>query len=207
MLKELRQSLSSSHAYRISNSTIRFQTHFILIVLLVGIIFLITLYNIGHSAPKLVSYGFSQPTDKYLFREIKFKYPLTPPTSINNVGMKYRIGMISDLDKASKSKNEKNTWISYYKKGYLTWYFHNNTIDINWDIEEPSTLKSSLSMGGRGMELSELVTFNNKIYTFDDRTGIVYSVGEDDSILPWIILMDGNGNNFKGIIIKLKIIS
>ncbi|XP_050521212.1 apyrase [Daktulosphaira vitifoliae] len=198
MLKELRQSLSSSQAYRISNTTIRFQTHFIIIVLLVGIIFLVTLYNIGHSAPKLVSYGFSRPTDNFLFREIKSKYPLTQPTLIDNIGIKYRIGMISDLDKASKSENEKNTWISYYKKGYFIWYSYNNTIDIKWDIEEPSILKSSLSMGGRGMELSELVTFNNKIYTFDDRTGIVYNVEDDDSILPWIILMDGNGSNFKG---------
>lgn len=198
MLKELRQSLSSSQAYRISNSTIRFQTHFVIFVSLIGIIFLIILYNMAHTTPKLVNYGFSRSHDKFTYNKVKSKYPLSQPVYIDNVGIKYRIAIISDLDKASKNQSEKNTWFSYYKKGYLTWYTSNSTVELLWDNEEPKILKSSISMGGRGMELSELVTFNDKIYSFDDRTGIVYSIGADDTILPWILLMDGNGTDFKG---------
>jgi len=198
MLKELRQSLSSSHAYRISNSTIRFQTHFVIFVSLIGILFLIVLYNMSYAAPKLVSYGLNHPHDKFVYKLIKSKYPLTQPISINNVGIKFRIAIISDLDKASKSQTEKNMWYSYYKKGFLTWYTTNNSIELVWDLEEPKILKSSISMGGRGMELSELVTFNDKLYSFDDRTGIIYSISDDDTVLPWIILMDGNGTDFKG---------
>ena len=33
-------------------------------------------------------------------------------------------------------------------------------------------LKSHISENGRGVELSELVVFNGKLYTVDDRTGI-----------------------------------
>jgi len=198
MLKELRQSLSSSQAYRISNSTIRFQTHFVIFVSLIGVLFLIVLYNIAYTAPKLVSYGLNHPHDKFIYKSIESKYPLTDPVSIDNVGIKFRIAIISDLDKASKSQTEKNMWYSYYKKGFLIWYKNNNSIELVWDLEEPKILKSSISMGGRGMELSELVTFNGKIYSFDDRTGIVYSINEDDTVLPWIILMDGNGTDFKG---------
>lgn len=198
MLKELRQSLSSSQAYRVSNSTIRFQTHFVIFVSLIGILFLVVLYNIAYTSPKLISYGLNHPHEKYPFNMAKSKYPLTQPVYIGNVGIKYRIAIISDLDKASKSQTEKNVWYSYYKKGYLTWYTSNSTIELLWDNEEPKILKSSISMGGRGMELSELVTFNGKIYSFDDRTGIVYSIGEDDTVLPWIILMDGDGTDFKG---------
>ncbi|XP_050439596.1 apyrase-like [Adelges cooleyi] len=197
MQKDFRQIFSTTHACRISNCTIRFQTYLIIFVLLGGIIFLVTLYNIGYSASRFVSNGFGQPTEHFVLNE-QPKYPLTQPIFIDNVGIKYRIGIISDLDKASISPDEKNMWYSFYKKGYVTWYTNNSTIDVVWDNEEPAVLKSSLSMGGRGMELSELVTFNNKIYTFDDRTGVVYTIGEDDSILPWVILMDGNGNIFKG---------
>lgn len=198
MLKELRQSLSSSQAYRISNSTIRFQTHFVILVSLIGILFLVVLYNITYTTPKLISYGLNRPHDKFLYKVVKPKYPLSQPIYIDHVGIKYRIAIISDLDKASKSQTEKNIWYSYYKKGYLTWYSSNSTVELLWDNEEPKILKSSLSMGGRGMELSELVTFDDKIYSFDDRTGIVYSIGKDDTVLPWIILMDGNGTDFKG---------
>lgn len=197
MLKELRQSLSSSQAYRVSNSTIRFQTHFVIFVSLVGILFLVVLYNIAYTSPKLISYGFNHPREKLMFNFAKPKYPLSQPVYIDNVGIKFRIAIISDLDKASKSSTKKNTWYSFYKKGYLTWYTSNSTIELSWD-KEPKILKSSISMGGRGMELSELVTFNGKIYSFDDRTGIVYRISEDDSVLPWVILMDGDGTDFKG---------
>ncbi|XP_051155171.1 soluble calcium-activated nucleotidase 1 isoform X3 [Leptopilina boulardi] len=47
------------------------------------------------------------------------------------------------------------------------------------------------------MEFSELVTFDGRLLTFDDRTGIVYSI-DKDQIYPWVILMDGNGKNVKG---------
>lgn len=198
MLKELRQSLSSSQAYRVSNSTIRFQTHFVILVSLISIIFLVILYNMAHTTPKFINYDISRPGDRFIYNKVKSKYPLSQPIYIDNMGIKYRIGIISDLDKNSKNHTEKNTWYSYYKKGYLTWYTSNGTVELLWDDKEPKVLKSSISMGGRGMELSELVTFNNKIYSFDDRTGIVYSINADDTVLPWVILMDGNGTSFKG---------
>jgi soluble calcium-activated nucleotidase 1 len=47
------------------------------------------------------------------------------------------------------------------------------------------------------MELSELVTFNGRILTFDDRTGIVFEI-MGDSIAPWVILTDGETISAKG---------
>lgn len=40
------------------------------------------------------------------------------------------------------------------------------------------------------MELSELVTFNNRLLSFDDKTGIVFEI-IDGKVKPWIILTDG----------------
>lgn len=42
------------------------------------------------------------------------------------------------------------------------------------------------------MELSELVTFNGHVLTFDDRTGLVFEI-IGDKVVPWTILMDGDG--------------
>ena len=50
---------------------------------------------------------------------------------------------------------------------------------------------------GRGMELSELVVFNGRLFTVDDRTGIVYEI-IDNKVVPWVILSDGNGKETKG---------
>jgi soluble calcium-activated nucleotidase 1 len=49
------------------------------------------------------------------------------------------------------------------------------------------------------MELSELVTFNGRLLTFDDRTGIVFEINaEDSSLSPWVILTDGETISPKG---------
>lgn len=42
------------------------------------------------------------------------------------------------------------------------------------------------------MELSELVVFNGKLLTFDDRTGMVFEIINEKAI-PWLLLMDGDG--------------
>ena len=43
------------------------------------------------------------------------------------------------------------------------------------------------------MELSELVAFNGKLYSVDDRTGVVFEITPDDKVIPWVILQDGDG--------------
>lgn len=121
-------------------------------------------------------------------------YPLTKPiTTVNSVS--YKIAIISDLDTRSKSQN-KNSWYSIMKTGYLSWVPASNELFVIWD-QQDTILSSAMSLKGRGMEFSELVTFDGRLLTFDDRTGIVYSI-EDGKIYPWVILMDGNGKSVKG---------
>ena len=58
------------------------------------------------------------------------------------------------------------------------------------------------------MELSELVVFNGHLYSVDDRTGVVYKVTKDHKghwkVIPWVILAEGNGEETKGQVLKLK---
>ena len=82
--------------------------------------------------------------------------------------MHFRIGAVADRDE--KSKLDDVTWGSYLKTGTLTLH-SDKTISVKWD-KEMVTLKSHISEKGRGVELSELIVFNGKLYTVDDRSGI-----------------------------------
>ncbi|XP_050549055.1 soluble calcium-activated nucleotidase 1-like [Daktulosphaira vitifoliae] len=133
-----------------------------------------------------------QPTDK--------NYPLTPPVTQDDGTINYRIAIICDLDSVSKSSVEKNTWISYLKKGYLRYNSTTLTVTIDWDKEEDTVLKSNNSVNNRGMELSELVTYDGKLLTVDDKTGIVYIIENQNSLKEWVVLKesDENGISSKG---------
>ncbi|XP_071381247.1 soluble calcium-activated nucleotidase 1b isoform X2 [Centroberyx affinis] len=121
-------------------------------------------------------------------------YPLSPPEK-TKYGIRYRIGVIADLDTASRSSKEQ-TWFSYMRKGHLTVSESADRLEVEWDAETV-TLESHLSEKGRGMELSELVVFNGHLYSVDDRTGVVYRI-EGSQAVPWVILPDGDGLVSKG---------
>ena len=38
--------------------------------------------------------------------------------------------------------------------------------------------------------------YNGKLYSLDDRTGVVYQI-QDGGVIPWLILSDGPGNQTK----------
>uniref|UniRef100_A0A8C3UKN6 Calcium activated nucleotidase 1 n=1 Tax=Catharus ustulatus TaxID=91951 RepID=A0A8C3UKN6_CATUS len=121
-------------------------------------------------------------------------YPLSPAQR-NPEGVRYRIAVIADLDTQSRGSQE-HTWFSYLKKGYLVLSDSGDRVTVEWDKDE-SMLQSHLAEKGRGMELSELVVFNGKLYAVDDRTGVVYQI-EGNKVVPWVILPDGDGTVGKG---------
>lgn len=121
-------------------------------------------------------------------------YPLSPPERTPQ-GTRYRIGVIADLDTSSRS-DKKLTWFSYMRRGYLLVSQSGDKVAVEWDADKV-VLESHLSEKGRGMELSELVVFNGKLYSVDDRTGVVYHI-DGDKAVPWVILTDGDGNVAKG---------
>ncbi|KAM3598707.1 uncharacterized protein V6R79_021570 [Siganus canaliculatus] len=121
-------------------------------------------------------------------------YPLSPPERTPQ-GTRYRIGVIADLDTSSRS-DKKMTWFSYMRRGYLLVSQSGDKVAVEWDADRV-VLESHLSEKGRGMELSELVAFNGKLYSVDDRTGVVYRI-DGDKAVPWVILTDGDGSVAKG---------
>lgn len=100
------------------------------------------------------------------------------------------------MDKSSKASKDSSEWKSYLKRGTLSMGVNNDKFAITWESNEEE-ISSGFSLKGRGMELSELIVFNGKLLTVDDRTGIVFEVVKK-GVLPWVILMDGNGKSLKG---------
>lgn len=74
-------------------------------------------------------------------------YPLSPPQRTKH-GARYRIGVIADLDTASRSPKEQ-TWFSYMKRGYLTLSDSGDRLQVEWDTDVV-TLESHLAEKGRG---------------------------------------------------------
>lgn len=125
-------------------------------------------------------------------------YPLSPPERTPE-GLRYRIAVIADLDTASRRDRQKNTWISYLRCGHLLMSegAGRPQLSVQWDSERVE-LQTHLAEKGRGMELSELTVFNGRLYSVDDRTGVVYHI-DGNRAVPWVILPDGDGSVSKGL--------
>lgn len=121
-------------------------------------------------------------------------YPLSPAQKTPD-GLRYQIAIIADLDTDSHSSKE-NTWFSYLKKGHLTLFNTGDHVTVEWE-KENIILETHLAEKGRGMELSELIVFNGKLYSVDDRTGVIYRLDRNKAV-PWVILTDGDGTVDKG---------
>lgn len=104
-------------------------------------------------------------------------YPLTEPVRKGAL-IKYKILAIADLDTSSKFPGGDSKFVSYLLKGHLTVNEDLKQADLEFDYE-PSEISTQYSYGDRGMELSELVIFNGKLYSCDDRTGIIYEIKEE----------------------------
>ncbi|KAL1443525.1 hypothetical protein MTO96_007435 [Rhipicephalus appendiculatus] len=190
-------------AYRIGNSTLRCQVNFVVAVALMGITCLLLMYALlpwgkyhileDHIDGPGHEHGHQHILKEYL--PYNDTYPLTKPI-VYGRKVRYKIACITDLDTESKLKGTENTWVSYLKVGYLVVDKTMSEVSIEWE-DGMTMLKGQFAMGGRGMELSELVVFNGKLYTMDDRTGVVYEI-RDNKVIPWVMLTDGNGEAPKG---------
>lgn len=165
-LRDWRKALRTPATYRVGN-TVRIQPQFIYLILLIGgIILLLSYYNWWTG-----NHGVTEHRWKNSIREYNTTYPLTAPFVSLGETLTFRIGIVSDLDRDSKSRPHE--FISYYKKGYLSYNKVNKQVTVTWDSPAPVALSSTYSHKGRGMELSELIVYDGRLLSFDDRTGIV----------------------------------
>ncbi|XP_063042352.1 soluble calcium-activated nucleotidase 1 isoform X3 [Engraulis encrasicolus] len=157
-----------------------------------------SLYSPGHTRGQQHHHSNPKgPAQGGLAERYNDTYPLTTPERTAE-GLRYRIAVIADLDTASRQERQKNTWISYLRRGHLlvSEGAGRPQLSVQWDAEKVE-LQTHLSEKGRGMELSELTVFNGRLYSVDDRTGVVYHI-DGNRAVPWVILPDGDGSVSKG---------
>jgi len=88
-------------------------------------------------------------------------------------------------------------------------------VDLEWiappfsfDAERTEMIDSTVVLNGRfnergrGMELSELVKFEDTLLAFDDRSGIIYEISREFEAIPRNIVMEGDSNIAKGLKIE-----
>jgi len=204
-VKDWRTAISTPLTYRIGNSTLHFRSHMVVISAIVLFAILLLAYTSlsGKNRSNLdvvdlhIDHGhvYKVPRGKgYTYDTI---YPLTPTVRVGE-GTRFKIAVVADPDKASRVGEGVNSWVSHLKFGHLTLNDKWDNVSVTWETGTGVEMKSSLSSGGRGMELSELSVFNGKVYTLDDRTGVVYEVKGGNRVVPWVILSDGDGGQTKG---------
>ncbi|XP_070580085.1 soluble calcium-activated nucleotidase 1-like [Ptychodera flava] len=190
---------NSTMRYTGSSKTLRVRPRLVIVAVVASVLFVafIVLSSGRSTAERHRAVTTATSFGDKLRQSVKYNttYPLSA-AQLTATGYKYRIGVISDLDHSSKVKDKDNTWESYFKRGYITINKQRDQVLVEWD-DEVVKLRSGLAQGGRSMELSELQVFNGKLYSVDDRTGVVYQI-EGDTAIPWVILPDGDGSAAKG---------
>ncbi|XP_072931822.1 apyrase [Epargyreus clarus] len=190
-LRDWRKALRTPATYRVGNA-VRIQPQFIYLVALVGMFLLILFYyNWWTSSHVQSMHRWSSSIRPY-----NNTYPLTPPVHSGEI-VTYRIGIVADLDTNSKSSSKAHTYNSYLKQGFLSYNPTRNFVSVSWEKVPVTQLASTYSHKGRGMELSELIVYDGRLLTFDDRSGMVFEI-VNNKMVPWVILSDGNGHMEKG---------
>ncbi|TCO69659.1 hypothetical protein [Chromatocurvus halotolerans] len=126
----------------------------------------------------------------------------------DNSKSEYTLAIITDEDDASQLELENGqvAWASTLRHDKLFRKVDRSTGQIHYELQDipeeeggEHQLISLLAEGGRGAEFSELVMFGERLLTFDDRTGLVCEIREQNQLVPRHILMAGCGDElFKG---------
>lgn len=163
--REWRKALPTSSTYRVGN-TVRIQPQFLFLIIVTGVCLSIFFYYNWCSSSNDTRFRWIAPTRLY-----NYTYPLSKPFRSGDV-ISYRIGIVADLDTNSKGERP-HTFISYLKKGFLSYDTAKEYATVLWDTRPTMVLSSTYSHKGRGMELSELIVYDGRLLTFDDRSGMV----------------------------------
>ena len=116
----------------------------------------------------------------------------------------FKFAAITDLDELSKvSDPQKLEWQSFILTGSISQKVDTNQYTIQMDSSPMRTLKTKHNEGGRGAEFSELTVYDDRLLTFDDRTGDVFEVlntadGTHSYVAPRFVITEGSGDTDKG---------
>eukprot|EP00984_Skeletonema_dohrnii_P028227 scaffold18136_cov114-Skeletonema_dohrnii-CCMP3373.AAC.2 len=114
----------------------------------------------------------------------------------------FHFAAVTDLDKLSLvADSKKPLFRSTLLPGKLVRDAATNRYNV--EFEPIRTLVSQHNEAGRGMELSELTIYKNRLLSFDDRTGTVFEIlsspdAADSYVVPRFVITEGDGDTDKG---------
>ncbi|KJH48458.1 Apyrase [Dictyocaulus viviparus] len=111
----------------------------------------------------------------------------------------YRLLVVTDMDKFAKTATDW-TWRAVTREGRLQLVKDHETlrnVTITWKRGSDRNLTTQLNMKGRAMELSDLLEFDGRLLSPDDKTGMIYEIRNGKAI-PWLFLNSGPGNTTRG---------
>ena len=106
-----------------------------------------------------------------------YKRPASYELDDYNLGIlkPFRFAIVADLDRMSfDDTSKKPRWKSVLRFGKLS--FEGAKWTVTWNTLDEHTIISYLGEAGRGMELSELIFFEEKLLAFDDRSGVIFEL-------------------------------
>lgn len=114
---------------------------------------------------------------------------------------KFAFAAVTDMDQLSRVPgSEEPIFQSYMMPGTLQFDPSANKYSVQFG--DMRTLISGHNEAGRGMELSELTLYNNRLLAFDDRTGSVFEIlsknAEESFVVPRFVITEGEGDTDKG---------
>lgn len=116
----------------------------------------------------------------------------------------FHFAAVSDLDQLSAVEDaSKPTFRSVLLPGLLIRDKSTNRYEIQLEYDNKRDLITFHNEAGRGAEFSELQIYQNRLMTFDDRTGDVFEIinnsdGTKSSCVPRFVITEGEGDTDKG---------
>jgi soluble calcium-activated nucleotidase 1 len=113
----------------------------------------------------------------------------------------FRFATVTDLDQLSAVEGAKKPeFRSLFVPGILQ---RTGSEQYEIKFEHPRELITKHNEAGRGAEFSELIIYNNRLLTFDDRTGDVFEIinnsdGTKSDVVPRFVITEGEGDCDKG---------
>lgn len=112
----------------------------------------------------------------------------------------FKFAAVTDLDQLSRLPGDKQMFQSFLLSGTLSYNPSANSYAISFD--RMRNLVSGHNEAGRGMELSELTLYNDRLLAFDDRTGSVFEIlsssPSESYVVPRFVITEGEGDTDKG---------
>lgn len=113
----------------------------------------------------------------------------------------FRFAAVTDLDQLSLVDSKKLSFRSILLPGIIT--RNDETGQYSMKMEPSREIITKHNEAGRGAEFSELQIFEDRLLTFDDRTGDVFEIlnkesGTESYVVPRFVITEGEGDTDKG---------